>query len=100
MVSFIRLEELAPFPFQELKAVLETYSDGALTQVFYLQEEPRNQGAWSHVRDRIDWVLEDMDVNQKVVFRGRKESALPAPGVGKLYKEQQQKVIDSAFEGL
>ncbi|KAF9061727.1 dehydrogenase E1 and transketolase domain-containing protein 1 [Rhodocollybia butyracea] len=100
VVSFVRLEELAPFPFQELKKVLETYSDEALAQVFYLQEEPRNQGAWSHVRERIDWVLEDMGVNRRVTFKGRKESALPAPGVGKLYKEQQQKVVDTAFEGL
>ncbi|KAE9395764.1 hypothetical protein BT96DRAFT_138736 [Gymnopus androsaceus JB14] len=36
----------------------------------------------SHVRDRIDWVLEDMGVSSKVGYKGRKESALPAPGAG------------------
>ncbi|KAJ3768507.1 dehydrogenase E1 and transketolase domain-containing protein 1 [Lentinula raphanica] len=100
LVSFVRLEELAPFPFEELQSALEKYSPEALKEVVYLQEEPRNQGAWMHVRDRIDWVLQNMDLDVKVSFRGRKESALPAPGVGKLYKEQQARVIESAFEGL
>lgn len=100
-MSFVRLEELAPFPFQELKGVLELYPTlEGNGEVWYLQEEPRNQGAWMHVRDRIDWVLNDMSVDGKVGFKGRKESALPAPGVGKIYKEQQMQVVESAFEGL
>ncbi|KAJ3715573.1 Transketolase, pyrimidine binding domain-containing protein [Lentinula guzmanii] len=100
VVSFVRLEELAPFPFQELQSVLKVYPQEALKEVFYLQEEPRNQGPWTHVRDRLDWVLQELGSDARVSFQGRKESALPAPGVGNLYKEQQQKVIDSAFEGL
>ncbi|KAJ3913557.1 dehydrogenase E1 and transketolase domain-containing protein 1 [Lentinula edodes] len=102
LVSFVRLEELAPFPFQELRSVLKTYPQEALKETVYLQEEPRNQGAWTHVKDRLNWVLKDLDlgVDARVLFKGRKESALPAPGVGKLYREQQQKVIEAAFEGL
>ncbi|KAJ3984882.1 Transketolase, pyrimidine binding domain-containing protein [Lentinula detonsa] len=100
VVSFVRLEELAPFPFQELQSVLKVYPQEALKEVFYLQEEPRNQGPWTHVRDRLDWVLQELGSDARVSSQGRKESALPAPGVGNLYKEQQQKVIDSAFEGL
>ncbi|KAF5390860.1 hypothetical protein D9757_004439 [Collybiopsis confluens] len=103
-VSIIRLEELAPFPFQELKEVLEEYTKETLGEVMYLQEEPRNQGAWTHVRERIEWVLRDAKglgmSGARLVYRGRKESALPAPGVSKVYKEQQQRVIEAAFEGL
>ncbi|KAJ4473013.1 dehydrogenase E1 and transketolase domain-containing protein 1 [Lentinula aciculospora] len=101
-VSFVRLEELAPFPFQELRSVLKAYPKAALKEIFYLQEEPRNQGAWTHAKDRIDWVSKDMGLDSGVSYKGRKESALPAPGVGKLYREQQQKVIEATFghEGL
>ena len=72
-------------------------------EVCWVQEEPRNQGAWEHVKDRIESVLEDVGVNLKsswLGFRGRKESAIPAPGIGKMYTQQQKRVIASVFEDL
>ncbi|KAJ6508615.1 Transketolase, pyrimidine binding domain-containing protein [Mycena sanguinolenta] len=96
-VAFIRLEELAPFPFAELRAVLKDYSE--VEEVIWLQEEPRNQGAFTHVVLRVDSVLGDLGLNG-LVYRGRKESAIPAPGIGKIYGAQQKAVIESAFEGL
>ncbi|KAL4266844.1 alpha-ketoglutarate dehydrogenase family protein [Pleurotus pulmonarius] len=98
-VAFVRIEELSPFPFHHLERVLQQYANAR--EFVYLQEEPRNQGAWTHVSPRIQHVFEMMgrkDVELK--YRGRKESALPAPGVGKLYAAQQKAVMESAFEGL
>lgn len=63
-----------------------------------MQEEPRNQGVWPHVKERLDFVLKQVGWN--VEFRGRRESAVPAPGIGKMYGEQQKIVVESAFEGL
>jgi probable 2-oxoglutarate dehydrogenase E1 component DHKTD1 len=96
-VAFIRLEELAPFPFAELRAALKEYS--AVEEVMWLQEEPKNQGAYTHVAPRVDSVLDDLGLDG-VVYRGRKESALPAPGIGKIYGVQQKAIIEAAFEGL
>lgn len=96
-VAFIRIEELAPFPFAELRAALKDYA--VLEEVMWLQEEPRNQGAYTHVVSRIDSVLDELRIG-RVVYRGRKESALPAPGIGKIYGAQQKAVIEAAFEGL
>ena len=96
-VAFVRLEELAPFPFHALETVLRRYTNGP--EFVYLQEEPRNQGAWPHVQERLIEVLKVMgEGTGRVEYKGRKESALPAPGVGKLYKQQQESVIRSAFE--
>ncbi|ESK91976.1 putative 2-oxoglutarate dehydrogenase e1 component mitochondrial [Moniliophthora roreri MCA 2997] len=97
-VAFVRLEELAPFPFHALHEVLDGYSNAS--EFVYLQEEPRNQGAWPHVKERLELVLKQLGRSGAVEYKGRKESALPAPGVGKLYKQQQEAVIKSAFEGL
>ncbi|KAF8997053.1 dehydrogenase E1 and transketolase domain-containing protein 1 [Cyathus striatus] len=97
-VAFIRIEELAPFPFDELKKELKRYRGSK--ECFWLQEEPRNQGAYTHVLPRIESVLKALGFRGGVVYKGRKESAVPAPGIGKMYKEQQQALIDSAFEGL
>ncbi|KAG7444529.1 2-oxoglutarate dehydrogenase, E1 component [Guyanagaster necrorhizus] len=99
-IALVRLEELSPFPFAELAAVLEGYTSAK--EFFYLQEEPRNQGSFGHVKERIMWVLKEMvgTGDAELVYKGRKESALPAPGIGKLYQAQQKAVLESAFEGF
>ncbi|KAI0353832.1 dehydrogenase E1 and transketolase domain-containing protein 1 [Trametes cingulata] len=96
-VAFVRVEELSPFPFHATLDVLSRY-DGA-QEVVWLQEEPRNQGAWTHVEPRLNAVLERLG-RQKVTYRGRKEDAVPAPGIASAYSAQQKAVIDSAFHGL
>lgn len=118
-VAFVRLEELAPFPFQALRDTLARYSGAR--EVCWLQEEPRNQGAWTHAGPRIKAVLEQLQMQMQdrggsgsgsgrvaprvgteavVRFIGRKEDAVPAVGVGKVYRAQQNAVIHAAFEGL
>ena len=98
-VAFIRIEELAPFPFEALEEVLDLYPSAV--HFAWLQEEPRNQGAWNHVRSRIETVLSARKSLNGIELRylGREESALPAPGIGTLYRRQQQSVIESAFSG-
>jgi probable 2-oxoglutarate dehydrogenase E1 component DHKTD1 len=98
-VAFVRIEELSPFPYRELEAVLKRYDTGELEEVCYLQEEPRNQGAYGHVVSRVegDFVC---GYRGKVRYLGRRESAVPAPGVGRLYAKQQKEIIDSVFEEL
>lgn len=104
-VALIRIEELCPFPFGILQRSLAQYSH--VRDVCWVQEEPRNQGAWTHVSFRIAEVLERIhaenasDIAAPILrYIGRKEDAVPAVGVGKVYKEQQNAVIQLAFEGL
>ncbi|KAI0063865.1 2-oxoglutarate dehydrogenase, E1 component [Artomyces pyxidatus] len=97
-VAIVRVEELCPFPFHELRAALATYTRAG--EFWWVQEEPRNQGAYAHVAARFEWVLEALGKQQRLVYHGRKEEAVPAPGVGKLYRVQQDQVRKGAFEGL
>ena len=94
-VALVRIEELAPFPFKELEETLRLYPNA--TEYMWLQEEPRNQGAYPHVADRISSVLQRMEKNANLGYIGRRESSIPAPGVGKLYKAQQQTVVEGPF---
>ena len=57
--------------------------------------EPRNQGAWTHVAPRAAQVL-----GRPLVYHGGREDAVPAPGVGKLYRTQQEAAIKGTYEGL
>jgi len=98
-VSLIRIEELAPFPFDELEATLKRYTRAR--SVHWVQEEPKNQGAFTHVEPRINSLLLDrLKVGKRVVYQGREEYSVPAPGIGKVYVAQQEKVFRDAFDGL
>lgn len=90
-VAIVRVEELCPFPFEALRQVLS----GVTCDVRWVQEEPRNQGAWTHVCPRMAHILE-----KPLEYHGRGEDAVPAPGVGKLYREQQERVVKGAFDEL
>ena len=100
-VALIRIEDLSPFPFKELEDVLRPYTNnGVLEDLIFVQEEPKNQGAFAHVHGRINTVLKKLEGQHEVRYKGRKESALPAPGIGKMYQAQQKALIESVFADL
>ncbi|MFO0976892.1 MAG: 2-oxoglutarate dehydrogenase E1 component [Planctomycetaceae bacterium] len=92
-VAIIRLEQLYPFPAQQLEAELGRYSEKAA--LFWVQEEPRNMGAWGFLRTRFGERLLD-----RYPFRGvtRPEGASPATGSATSHKIEQQNILKQAFE--
>ncbi len=92
-VAIIRLEQLYPFPAKALEAELSKYSKKA--QVFWVQEEPRNMGAWGFLRTRFGERL-----LEQYPYRGvcRPESASPATGSATSHKIEQQNILKQAFE--
>ena len=98
-VALIRLEEISPFPFDELLAALKRYTKAR--EIVWVQEEPRNQGAFTYVEPRVNNLLtQRLKTKVKIGYKGREEDAVPATGTGVVYKAQQEKVLKSAFEGL
>ena len=53
-VAIVRVEQLYPWPEAELFAVLDRYPDAK--QVWWVQEEPSNMGAWTYVHERLHQV--------------------------------------------
>ena len=92
-VAIVRIEQLYPFPAKALKAELSKYSKDAA--VFWVQEEPRNMGAWGFLRTRYGERLLD-----EYPYRGvcRPESASPATGSATSHKIEQQNILKQAFE--
>ena len=98
-VALIRLEEISPFPFDELHAALKRYT--RTREIVWVQEEPRNQGAFTYVEPRVNNLLaQRLKTKVRIGYRGREEDAVPATGTGVVYKAQQERVLNSAFEGL
>jgi 2-oxoglutarate dehydrogenase E1 component len=89
----VRIEQIAPFPQTEFADVLKRYP--AARQVVWVQEEPRNMGAWGFVRGHIQPVLDAE--RRQIGYAGRPESASPAPGSAKRHQQEQANLIDEAF---
>jgi 2-oxoglutarate dehydrogenase E1 component len=85
--AIIRLEQLAPFPEKQLKAVLKKYKDAKLG---WVQEEPANMGGLSYIQRMMP--------KYDVEYISRKASASPATGYSKVHKVEQDKIVSRAFE--
>lgn len=94
-IAVVRVEELSPFPYEELEDVISAY--GPTIPVVWAQEEPGNQGAWTYVRPRIDSVLSSMGA-MPVQYAGRKAAATTAVGVGAWHKAEAAEIVRAALE--
>ncbi len=91
-VAIIRLEQIHPFPMQELGAEIEKYPH--LEHVVWCQEEPKNQGCWYQISYSLGKILAD---KQTLNYVGREGSPSPAVGYYKLHVKQQQKIVNDAL---
>ena len=92
-VVLIRVEQLYPFPSEEIKEVLDSIEN--LDEVRFVQEEPKNMGAYSSVLPKI---LDILPPNVKRSYIGRPVSSSPAEGDGETYKKIQQNIIENAMK--
>ncbi|HXH65536.1 MAG TPA: 2-oxoglutarate dehydrogenase E1 component, partial [Mariprofundaceae bacterium] len=93
-VAIVRLERLYPFPNDEMKMVLARFA--ATTQIVWVQEEPRNQGAWFQIRHRIERCLH---AGQRLSDMSRPASAAAAVGSHQRHDEEQQSLVAMALKG-
>jgi 2-oxoglutarate dehydrogenase E1 component len=92
--AIVRVEQLYPFPKQELEDLLTQYP--SLERVIWVQEEPLNMGAWNYLRSRLRQLTEDHRLQLHYV--GRPESSSPAEGSSTVYRINQQELIEQAFK--
>ncbi len=90
-VAILRIEQVHPFPFDEMRAFLRGY---AARDVVWVQEEPWNMGAWSFVENRLRRCL---PAGATLRYVGRRESASPATGSYKVHLEEQTEFVQEAF---
>jgi 2-oxoglutarate dehydrogenase E1 component len=88
-VALVRLEQVYPFHTEMAKAILAKYPKSA--EVVWVQEEPRNAGAYLFVADVFRSQL-GMDLK----YIGRPASATPAVGSKKAHKHEQDDLLTAA----
>jgi 2-oxoglutarate dehydrogenase E1 component len=91
-IAIVRVEQLYPFPGPELDALLKCYTE--TRDLVWVQEEPKNQGAWDFVKPRIPAMLND---RWNLHYVGRESSSAPAVGSAKLHAVQQRDLVDRAI---
>ena len=94
-IALVRIEQLYPFPDQELDAILAPYT--GLESAVWCQEEPMNQGAWYSSQHHMRNALQRLDPKLNLSYAGRVGSAAPASGYMSVHLEEQKQFIDEAL---
>jgi 2-oxoglutarate dehydrogenase E1 component len=87
-VALVRVEELYPWPHEDIQRVVDRYP--ALEQVVWAQEEPKNQGAWTYVQPRL---RASAGAAVGVRYVGRPERASPAEGFADAHQAEQARIV-------
>jgi 2-oxoglutarate decarboxylase len=91
--AIVRIEQFYPYKSDQVRSILHSYSKAG--QVVWVQEEPRNMGAWNFLYTRLG---DDLAKGQKLLYSGRPEGASPAVGSAKISAQHQKKLIEEAFK--
>lgn len=91
-VAIVRVEQLYPFPRQELTDILKKYTKAE--EVVWCQEEPQNQGAWYQVTHHLEACLAE---HQRLTYAGRAASAAPAVGNAHMHAQEQNALVAQAL---
>ena len=85
-VAIIRIEQLYPLPEKQILAVFDKYSNARLN---WVQEEPKNMGAWLHMLR--------YECTRPLHVISRRSSPSPATGFMKVHQREQKAIVESAF---
>lgn len=92
-VAIVRIEQFYPLSTAEIVGALSPYSKG--TELFWVQEEPSNMGAWQFLKVQFGDELQDHGYRLQRV--SRVESASPSTGSARSHALEQKDLIDEAF---
>jgi 2-oxoglutarate dehydrogenase E1 component len=91
--AILRLEQLYPLADETLERLFEGLTKGM--RITWVQEEPRNMGAWPYLRARFGETLLGRHPFSVV---SRAESATPASGAASSHKIEQERLLLAAFD--
>ena len=94
-LAVARVEELYPFPADDIARAVAAYAN--LREVVWLQEEPRDMGAWTYVAPRLRDLLGG---RLPLLYLGRTRRASSAEGVHEWHLKEQASIIEAAFRDI
>ena len=95
VTAVVRIELLYPFPEEELKAILDSYPN--LKGIVWVQEEPKNMGAWTFIEPHL---RELVGGEMPVGYVGKPRRPSPAQGSAAFHKKEQAAIVRAAFKDV
>ena len=92
-IALVRVEQLYPFAYAGLQDVLLRYPLTA--EVFWVQEEPRNMGAWRYIHEQVQPLI--AQTRRVLGYVGRPDSAATATGSHRRHEQEQREIVEAAF---
>src|SRR5215207_4131148 len=93
--AITRIELLYPFPEDRVREVIDGYPN--LREILWVQEEPKNMGAWMFVEP----LLREISRGElPVLYVGKPPRPSPAQGSANFHKQEHAAVVRSAFENV
>ena len=89
-LAIVRIEQLYPFRTAMLEKINNSYP--AAAERVWVQEEPRNTGAYQHIADEF---YDELGID-RIGYIGRDASASPAVGSLSMHKREQEAIIAKA----
>jgi len=89
--AIVRIEQFYPYPEKKLRRIKKKY--GAVSEVVWVQEEPKNRGGWTFILPRLLELFPDRPIR----YAGRSAMASPATGSLRIHKLTQQRLVNEAF---
>jgi len=93
-IALLRLEQIAPFPYDRIREVLVAYPKA---EINWCQEEHFNMGAWSFVQPRFNKILEESK-RPLIKYFGRKPSSSSAVGKLKIHLKELDEFLNDVFK--
>ena len=93
-IHIVRIEELYPFPEEEIRDILEAYPN--VKSIQWVQEEPKNMGAWYYMYPLLHNLAPK---GASVDYIGRRRRSSPAEGDPTIHKKEQNRIIQEALKG-
>lgn len=91
--AIVRIEQYYPLDLDQIKSIIKSYQK--VKKIKWVQEEPRNMGAWNFLFPKF---LDIMGSKNKIEYVGKPESPSPAPGSLKMHTKSQEEVLKKAFK--
>lgn len=91
-LAIVRIEQLYPLNRERLKALIKKYK--GYKTCYWVQEEPRNMGAWNFIKPYLSDLLPDKEAP---IYVGREDSASPAAGTLALHKKKHREIMRTLF---
>ncbi|HEX9233255.1 MAG TPA: hypothetical protein VF863_02475, partial [Candidatus Acidoferrum sp.] len=91
--AILFLDQLYPLPRPEIAAALNAHPNAR--EVIWVQEEPRNMGAFFYVMPRLTQLVQERGLSLRSVKRS--SSASPATGSAKAHELEQKTLLSLAF---